>query len=90
MLNYDAINIRSKTLNFPERLCAVLDRAEIRTIGDLRKWKKVDLQRLSGMGTAYLNIVHNTLVEMFEQDDPLLIELNMRLTRIEKMLEMLV
>lgn len=89
MLNYDAVNIRSKTLNFTERLCNVLEQADIRTIGDLRKWKRSDLERLPGMGTVYLNTVKDTLIEMYEQDDPLMIEINLRLERIERMLERL-
>ena len=90
MLNYDVVNIRSKTLNFPERLCSVLDNAGISTVGDLRKWKRSDLERLSGMGTVYLNAIRDSLIAMFEIDDPILIQINMRLERIERMLERLV
>lgn len=90
MLNYDVINIRSKSLNYPERLCGVLDSAGISTVADLRKWKRSDLERLSGMGTVYLNIIKDSLIEMFENDDPILIQINLRLERIERLLERLV
>lgn len=90
MLNYDVLNIRSKAVGFTDRLCSALEQAGISTMGQLRTRKRVELEKIAGVSVVSLNAIRDKLIEMYDTDDPILCSINIRLERIEKMLEKLV
>ena len=90
MLNYDVLNIRSKAVGFTDRLCNSLERSNIRTMGQLRELSRSELNSLPNLGVVSINNIKAKLKEFYETDDPVLASINVRLERIERMLEKLV
>ncbi len=90
MLNYDVLNIRSKSVGFTDRLCTALEKAGISTMGQLRTRKRVELEKITGVSVASINTIRDKLIELYDTDDPILCAINIRLERIERMLEKLV
>jgi len=89
MLNYDVLNIRSKAVGFDNRLCNALEASNIRTMGQLRNLKRSELHSISGVGSSSIHAIKEKLKEFYETDDPVLASINIRLERIERMLEKL-
>jgi DNA-directed RNA polymerase alpha subunit len=89
MLNYDSLPIRSKTLKFSNTICYALEESGINTMGQLRNLKRSYLQTIPGLGTVSVNAIKAKLIELYETDDPVLASINVRLERIERMLERL-
>jgi DNA-directed RNA polymerase alpha subunit len=90
MLNYDVLNIRSKTVGFDNRICNALEGSNIRTMGQLRELSRTELNSLPNLGVVSINNIKAKLKEFYETDDPVLASINVRLERIERMLEKLV
>jgi DNA-directed RNA polymerase alpha subunit len=90
MVSYDGVPIYSQRFNFNARTCDVLHSAGIRTMGDLRTKKKSELERIPGIGSASLYAIQKVMKDLYESDDPILISINMRLAKIEALLEKLV
>jgi len=90
MINYDVLSVYSKELGFPNRLLNGLRVANIQTLGDLRKLKRSELNSIPGLGASSINTIKDALKKYYETDDPVLADINLRLKRIESMLEKLV
>lgn len=89
MANYDSLHVCSKTLEFPDRLTRALQASNINTLGQLRNMKRSELHSIPNVGITSISIIKEKLIELYETDDPVLASINVRLQRIESMLEKL-
>ena len=98
-ITFDATNIKgsnNQRLNSQlgmwmslKRAWDLLEESGINTMGQLRNLKRSYLQSIPGLGTASINSIKAKLIELYETDDPVLASINVRLERIERMLERL-